>query len=98
MAKLDCGRWGPETQRLLRHLAHQRAQEAPAWLRGAASAGWQLRWSAIAAVAAQRALATSLLELPTHGDTLGGHAPDLPDLLADIRYEVPAAPSRLPAS
>ena len=92
------GRWGPEAQRLLRQLAHQRAQEAPAWLCRAASAGWQLRWSAIAAVAAQRALATSLLELPTHGDTLGGHAPDLPDLLADTRYEVPAAPSRLPAS
>ena len=92
------GRWGPDAQRLLRQLARQRAQEAPAWLRRAASAGWQLRWSAIAAVAAQRALATSLLELPTHGGTLGGHAPDLPDLLADTRYEVPAALSRLPAS
>lgn len=90
------GRWGPEAQRLLRQLARQRAQEAPAWLCRAASAGWQLRWSAIAAVAAQRALATSLLELPTHGDTLGGHAPDLPDLLADTGYEVPGG--TLPAT
>ena len=36
------GRWGPEAQRLLRQLARQRAQEAPAWLRRAAPAGWQL--------------------------------------------------------
>ena len=48
------------------------------------------------AVATQRALASSLLELPPHGDTIDGDIPSLSDLLAETRFDVPAGPSRLP--
>ena len=77
-------------------LARERSTEAPPWVRAAACAGWTARWAAVVAVAVQRALATSLLELPPAGDTLTGTPPDLPDLLADTRWELPAGPSRLP--
>ena len=90
------GRWGPDARQLIRALARERSTEAPPWVRAAACAGWTARWAAVVAVAVQRALATSLLELPPAGDTLTGTPPDLPDLLADTRWELPAGPSRLP--
>jgi hypothetical protein len=90
------GRGGPDARQLIRALARERSTEAPPWVRAAACAGWTARWDAVVAVAVQRALATSLLELPPAGDTLTGTPPDLPDLLADTRWELPAGPSRLP--
>ena len=90
------GRWGVETRNLVRHLATQRSQNASYWLRAAACAGWIARWTGIVAVATQRALASSLLELPPHGDTIDGDIPSLPDLLAGTRFDVPASPSRPP--
>ena len=92
------GRWGSEALQVTRALAHARAAEAPPWLRAAAANAWLTRWSAIIAVAAQRALATTLLELPAHGASIGGDMPELPDLLADDRWQTPAGPSRMPAA
>ena len=71
--------WGVEARNRVRHLATQRSQDAPSWLRAAACAGWIARWTGIVAVATQRVLASSLLELPPHGDTIDGDIPSLPD-------------------
>jgi len=92
------GRWGSEALQVTRALAHARAAEAPPWLRAAAANAWLTRWSATIAVAAQRALATTLLELPAHGASIGGDMPELPELLADDRWQTPAGPSRMPAA
>ena len=83
------GRWGPEAQRLLRQLARQRAQEAPAWLhagrlsrRSPHNARWPPRSSscqlrATPSAATRRTCRTSSLTPGTRSQ---------------------AAPSRLPAS
>ena len=92
------GRFGDEAAGFLRLLARQRAAAVPAHLRPAAQAAWVARWAALLAVAAQRAYATSLLELPLAGEVNGDEAvPDLPELLADARGELPVLASRLPA-
>ena len=61
------GRFGAEAASFLR-LARHRAAGLPPPLRAAACAGWVQRWSGILAVAAMRAFAASLLELPPGGD------------------------------
>ena len=72
------GRFGAEAATWLRLLAGQRALEVPAPLRAAARAAWVARWSGLLAVAAQRAIAASLLELPLTGEcNLAGGAPEL---------------------
>ena len=92
------GRLGDEAATFLRLLARQRAAAVPAHLRPAAQAAWVARWAALLAVAAQRAYATSLLELPLAGEVNGDEAvPDLPELLADARGELPVLAGRLPA-
>ena len=68
----------------------------PAWLRPAAQSAWVSRWAALLAVAAQRAYAGSLLELPLEGEGNGeGPAPEPHELLADNRWEHPVPASRL---
>ena len=57
------GRWSEEATTFLRLLAQARAASAPVAVRRAAQAAWVYRWSGILSVAAQRAFATSLLEL-----------------------------------
>ena len=52
----------------------------------AAQAAWVLRWNGLLAVAAQRALATTFLELPLHAEPLH-------ELLADARSTQRAARS-----
>ena len=60
----------------------------------AAQAAWVLRWNGLLAVAAQRALATTFLELPLHAEPCAaGPAPDLHELLADARSTQRAARS-----
>ena len=55
------------------------------------------RWSGLAAVAAQRAFAATLLELPLGGeDTMDGPVPAAHDVLADARWTFPVHDSRLP--
>ena len=61
------GRWGPEPTAFLRLLAQARAASAHAAVRSALRAAYVSRWSGIIAVAARRALASSLLELPPQG-------------------------------
>ena len=58
------GRWSEEAWRLVRLLARARARSEPALLKASAEAAWKRRWTAMLAVAAQRAVAQSLLELP----------------------------------
>ena len=92
------GRFGDEAATFLRLLARQRAAAVPAHLRPAAPAAWVARWAALLAVAAQRAYATSLLELPFAGGVNGDETvPELLELLADARGELPVLASRLPA-
>ena len=93
------GRWGEEAATLLRLLAAARAREAPEAVRQAAHTAWLVRWSALLAVAAQRAFAASLLELPLAGECdVGGTPPALDELLADARWHVPVPASRLPGA
>eukprot|EP00439_Symbiodinium_sp_Y106_P044021 s6837_g5.t1 len=71
------------------------ALEMPAPLRAAACAAWVARWSGLLAVAAQRAIAASLLELPLAGEcNLAGDAPELHEVLADVRWQLPVLGSR----
>ena len=64
-----------------------KAREAPA----------QPRWTGLIAVAAQRALACSLLELPMAGaHECDGAEPPLGDFLVDARGAENVPPSRLP--
>ena len=81
------GRWGPEPTAFLRLLAQARA----------ASAHAAVRWSGVIAVAAQRALASSLLELPLEAVGAAAGEPAVHEVLQDARWLDTAAPSRLPA-
>ena len=58
------GRWSEEAWRFVRLLARAKARASPPLLRRAAQAAWRRRWVETLAVAAQRAPADSLLELP----------------------------------
>ena len=81
------GRWSKEASKFLSALARAKSQDEPSHLRHAAFSMWHRRWSGIIAIAAQRALAASLLLLPeVHG--AGGAIPSLNDVLAEGRYEV----------
>ena len=82
----------------LRLLAQARAASAPVAVRRAAQAAWVYRWSGILSVAAQRAFAASLLELPAATELgAAGDPPALHELLADARWLQAPANSRLPA-
>ena len=91
------GRWSASARNFLRLLARARAREAPAGLRNATRQAFTQRWGGMLAVAAQRALAASLLELPPQ-DVPGvdGALPDLSEVLDEGRWEFPPAVSRLP--
>ena len=58
------GRFSGGALALLRRLARARARERAPWARAAASRALARRWTALAALAAMRAHAQSLLELP----------------------------------
>ena len=60
------GRWSEEASDFLRRLAAARARGVPPLLRRAAATAYSHRWAGIAAIASQRALASSLLELTAH--------------------------------
>ena len=90
------GRFGAEAATWLRLLARHRASAAPAATRPAAQSAWVARWSGLLAVTAQNAFAASLLELPLAGErNVGGMTPDLRDVLADDRWQLPVPDSRL---
>ena len=93
------GRFSREAAAFLRQLAKARARESPARLRSAVQRAPLHRWTGMLAVAAQRALAHSLLELPlAGGDECDGAEPLLGDLLADARDAEAVPVSRLPAA
>ena len=73
-----------------------RASAAPAAMQSAARSVWVARWSGLLAVAAHSAFAASLLELPLAGEcNLEGEAPELHEVLADVRWQLPIPASRL---
>ena len=89
------GRSGAEAATWLRLLAGQRALDTQATMRAAARAAWVAWWSELLAVAAQRAIAASLLELPLAGEgNVTGEAPELHEVLADVRWQLPVTGSR----
>ena len=64
-------------------------------MRAVARATWVARWSGLLAVAAQRAVAASLLELPLAGEcNVAGQAPELQVVLADVRWQLPVLRNR----
>ncbi|CAE7227299.1 unnamed protein product, partial [Symbiodinium sp. CCMP2456] len=86
------GRFSQEAVAFLRKLAKARAYESPARLRPAVQRASLHSWMGMLAVAAQRALAYALLELPLAGaDECDGTEPPLGDLLA-----MPVAPKQCP--
>ena len=91
------GRWATEAASFLRMLARVRAASTPPALRPAAHNAWVQRWSGIISVAAQGALAASLLELPGEAHvSAAGPEPALHELLADARWLEGPAASRMP--
>ena len=56
------GRMSTSTRQLLRQLARAKARAAPAALRAAARTAWVARWTSLLSVAAQSALAATLVD------------------------------------
>ena len=92
------GRWSEEAIRFIRCLAKAKARACPAVLRKSAQLAYANRWMGLLAVAAQRAFAATLLELPVEETAADGDAPPLADVLHAARLLEPPAPSRLPAN
>ena len=91
------GRWSPFAIDLVHALAGVKAESAPRLIRKSAQIAWFRRWTAMMAVAAQSALAASLVE-PSLAFLSGVNGPD-PSLSALFEAEVYAdapATSRLP--
>ena len=92
------GRFGAELADFLRRMAASKARAAPPRLRAAARQATSQRWAGMLAVAAQRALAWCILELPLDmADECDGTEPPLADMLADARHTFHVPASRLPA-
>jgi hypothetical protein len=90
------GRWSDEALEFVRLLAKSKARSYPRLLRRSAQLAWTSRWTGALAVAAQRALASTLLELPVDEAGCDGDAPCLEDVLHAGRLAEPPLPSRLP--
>ena len=81
----------------VRLLAKSKARSYPRLLRKSAQLAWSSRWMGLLSVAAQRALARTLLELPVDEVGVDGEDPFLEDVLHETRLVEPPLPSRLPA-
>ena len=79
------GRWSSEAWTFVRLLARARAQQEPDLVRASAALAWHRRFVSIIAVAAQRALADSLLDHWV-GPSSAGDAPSTVAVLEDARY------------
>ena len=99
MLALEVGvRFVAELADFLRRMAASKARAAPPRLRAAARQATSHRWAGMLAVAAQRALAWSILELPLDmADECDGTEPPLADVLAGARHTFHVPASRLPA-
>ncbi len=90
------GRWSEEAVTFVKLLAKANSRSAPALLRPAARAAYFHRWTGLLAVAAQRALAATLLELPVaEAAEVDGEPPPLEEVLGDARLVAPPSPSRV---
>ncbi len=90
------GRWSDDSLDFVRRLARATARSQPDRLRASAAQAYVHRWSGILAVAAQRAFAASLLELPLANEICwDGDAPACHDVVADARWVFPVLDSRL---
>ena len=90
------GRWSDDAVSFVRLLAKAKARTVPQLLRSSARGAFFHRWSGILAVAAQRALAATLLELPVDcAGAVDGDLPALDDVLAGARLAEPQVPSRM---
>ena len=82
------GRWSSESAFFIHQLAEAKARSAPVLLRKSASRAYQARWTAMLSVAAQNALAASILEEPLLGhEGRDGDVPALGEVLADSRFD-----------
>ena len=90
------GRWSRESWHFLRRLVKLRVRRAPHLLRRAAALGWHRRWTCLFSVAAQRALASTLLE-PSATVPLGPWGVEEPELATVLQQAGPEpGASRLP--
>ena len=90
------GRWSEEALQFVQMLAKAKARAAPALIRASVRAAYLHRWTGILAVAAQRAFAATLLELPVDdAEGVDGEPPPLEDVLGDARLLDAPAPSRV---
>ena len=90
------GRWDPEALGCLVALSRHKAREAPELLRSSAALAWHRRWLSLLSVAAQVALAETLVAPGCpHLTELGAEPPPLGDLLAEQRGLEPPPASRL---
>jgi len=90
------GRWSDEAVTFIRLLAKAKARSSPRILRKSVQAAFMHRWTGILSVAAQRALAATLLDAPMPGAAEPRDEPYLEDVLGDARLLEPRDPSRLP--
>ena len=91
------GRWSQPALEVLRNLAVAKSREAPSLLRRSAALAWHRRWLSHLSVAAQLALAETLLApLSPHLSEFDAAEPFLGDILVDHARGEPPVFSRLP--
>ena len=79
------GRWSPETRNFVAQLAKSKARQEPRLLQKRDEQAWRMRWGAILACAAAKAVATCLLDLRcAHGSD--GNTPLAWEVVADHRH------------
>jgi hypothetical protein len=91
------GRWSEEAALFVRLLAKAKARSYPAILRRSLQQAYMHRWTGLLAVAAHRAFASTLLELPVDEAAMDGEEVWMEDVLREARLVVAPTPSRLPA-
>jgi hypothetical protein len=88
---------GEEAALFVRLLAKAKARSYPAILRRSLQQAYMHRWTGLLAVAAHRAFASTLLELPVDEAAMDGEEVWMEDVLREARLVVAPTPSRLPA-
>ena len=92
------GRWSEEAATFVRLLAKAKARAFPPVLRRSVQMAYTCRWTGLLAVAALRAYARTLLDLPVDEANCDGEEAPLEDVLREARFFEPPEPSRLPAA
>ncbi len=91
------GRWSEEAATFVRLLARAKARAHPRILRRSVQLAYMQRWTGLLAIAAHRAFANTLLELPVDESAVDGEEVWLEDVLREARLSEAPTPSRLPA-